>query len=473
MVLKVFCVPRWLVMCSILTGCANLPAPPSEPARAEWGRVVVVPARYPPQSNIRIFAVGKGAGAGKGAVAGSATGVAGTGAFAAAGALEAVIAPYLAVVMVPAMAAGGAYLGGQAAMSDQDAAALEGSVRRNLTTLQVPGTLARAISETAEQDAGRRLPLLADAGPAAPESLPGYGALARQTDSVLEVVATQVGFSGGKRLRFYLVARIRVVRVSDSMQLYQREFVYQSDEYRARLWGENQAALFQVELQRAYASLADSVVEQLFLLTELPQVSHAGAGGRAGPGDLTDLLVGRDACGLAWVSPPRVFHPTITDVDHRDWNGFPLVTGDRPTLVWESFPRDIDRKALAGRELSAITNVRYDLRVWQVVADAPPRLIYQRRDLPAPSHTLEQPLAPKGRYFWSARARFGLAGAVRGTKWGYFRVPSYETSGMHSKVKPELSPAAVLGPFLAGAAPRDVCTLDFVPTSNYYRFQIP
>lgn len=82
-------------------------------------------------------------------------------------------------------------------------------------------------------------------------------------------------------------------------------------------------------------------------------------------------------------------------------------------------------------------------------------------------------MAPKSRYYCSARARFGLAGAVRGTKWGDFRVPSFETSGMDSKVKPELSPAADLGPFLAGTAPRDVCTLDFIPTSNYYRFRTP
>ena len=37
----------------------------------------------------------------------------------------------------------------------------------------------------------------------------------------------------------------------------------------------------------------------------------------------------------------------------------------------------------------------------------------------------------------------------------------------------EASPATVLGAFLPGATPRDVCTLDFIPTANHYRFRTP
>jgi hypothetical protein len=62
---------------------------------------------------------------------------------------------------------------------------------------------------------------------------------------------------------------------------------------------------------------------------------------------------------------------------------------------------------------------------------------------------------------------------VRGTKWGYYRLPAYLVSDAGNPVKPEPSAGAVLGPFLAGAAPRDACTLDFIPTANYYRFQTP
>ena len=462
----------WL-LCSLLSGCADLPVPPAEPVRSGWGTLVIVPAQYPPKSNILSFAVGKGAGAAKGAAAGTAVGLAGAGMFAAGGPFAVVLAPYLAVAMATGMGAAGAYGGSQAAISEQDAAAMDAHIQRNLAILEVPGTLARAIEDTLTQDTGRQLPLLAEAGPTMPESKPDYRALAQQgADSVLEVVVSEVGFIGEHtQMQFYLQATIRVVRVSDDSPLYQREFVYQSDEYEAQRWGENQAALFEAELQRAYASLAESAVEQVFLLTPLQLESKASTSGEA---SLKDLLGGQAACGLAWVSPAHDYQLDFWgDVHHRNMHRFPIVASRQPTLAWEAFPRKQDRGTDARAGLSGLSNVRYDLRVWQVLDNAPPRLIYQRRDLPASSHTLEQPLAPQSRYFWSARARFDLAGAVHSTKWGCFRAPYYLAGSIRDRIKPDPSPGAVIGPFLAGVAPRDVCTLDFIPTRNYYRFQTP
>jgi len=457
------------LLCSLLTGCADLPAPPVESVREDWGKIAVVPAGYPPQSNIRSFAVGKGEGAAKGAVIGAA---AGFGAVwvsaAAAGPIALVLAPYLAVITATAEGAAGAYGGSQSAITEQDVAAMEQHVQQNLALLKIPGTLSQAIVETTSLDTGRQLPLLHETGLASAELAPDYRSLAQQdANSVLEVVVTDVGFTGGRQLRFYMEAAIRVVRVSDSVSLYQREFIYQSDAYTASRWGENKAALFQAELQRAYTSIAESVVEQVFLLTALPLESRARASSEDG---LNDLLGGLDACGLAWVSPQHDYHPNIGE--HREFNRFTKLDSRQPTLAWEAFPRDTDRHSDARATLSGISNVRYDLRLWQVVADTPPRLIYERRSLTEPSHTMEQALEPASRYFWSARARFDLAGRVHGTKWGYFRSPNYMVSG-GDRIKPGASPAAVVGPFLAGAAPRDVCTLDFIPVSNYYRFKTP
>lgn len=458
-----------LLLCGILAGCASLRAIPSEQNREDWGALVVAPARFSPQSNIRSFAVGKGAGAEKGAALGSAAGVGAAGVFAVTGGPFAVVlAPYLAVVSATGMGAAGAYGGSQAAISEQNVAAIEAVMQNNLTLLQIPGTLAQAIVDSAERDASRHLPLAAAAGPAAPEQNPDYPALAQQgAESVLEVVVNDVGFTKNKKLSFYLVANIRVTRVSNGDRLYEREFVYQSDEYDSHLWGKDNAALFQAEFQRAYASLAESVVEQVFLLTALPLESRSKVSGDA---NLKDFLGGRDACGLAWISPAHDYRPSISDTTHSTWNRFPVMDSRQPTLVWEAFPRVKDRRADTRENLSSISNISYDLRVWQVVTNAPPRLIYERRDLPAPSHTLEQPLAQGARYFWSARARFNLGGNTHSTKWGYFRTPNYVTRG---KVKPLPSPAVIIGAVAAGMAVRDVCTLDFIPTANYYRFQTP
>ena len=458
-----------LLLCGILAGCATLPAPPSEQTKQDWGELVIVPARFPPQSNIRSFAVGKGAGAAKGAAIGSTAGVAAAGVFAVAGGpLAVVLAPYLAVATATGVGAAGAYAGSQVAISEQNVAEIEAVIQDNLMLLQIPGTLAQGVVDTAERDAGLRLPLLAGAGPAAPEQNPDYQALAQQgAESVLAIVVDEIGFTKDEQLSFYLVANVRVTRVSNGDRLYERAFVYQSDEYDSYRWGKDHAALFRAEFQRAYANLAESVVEQVFLLTALPLESRARASGYAG---LKDIMGGRDACGLAWVSPEHDYRPSISDTTHATWNRFPVMGSRQPELAWEAFPRDNDRRADTGGDLSGISNIRYDLRVWQVVADAPPGLIYERRDLSEPWHALEQSLSPGSRYFWSARARFDSGGSTHSTKWGYFRAPNYVTRG---KVKPPPSPAVIIQAGMAGIAVRDVCTLDFIPTINYYRFQTP
>lgn len=149
-------------------GCATLPPVPVESTRVNWGNMVVAPARYPPKSNFHGFAVGQKAGAAKGAASGAGLALFETAAVASQGALEALVAPYLLVVGVPVATAAGAIYGGRAAISEQDAAALQAHIQESLITLRVSATLARAIADLAQQDTDRRLPLLADTGPGTP-----------------------------------------------------------------------------------------------------------------------------------------------------------------------------------------------------------------------------------------------------------------------------------------------------------------
>lgn len=456
------------LLCNVLAGlqltaCAVLPTPPAQEQRARMTRMAIVTLPEPPRSNFRAFvsdhlSLARGAAPG-GGMSGALAGV-----YAGMGPLEAAIAPYLAVVAIPVGMAVGALTADRPAMTEAQAAELEAEVNRNLAALQVSPTLARQIAQTAKQDVGLDLPLLADSGPSGPGARPGYRTLPGH-DSVMEVHVTDAGFSGAGELSLYLVATIRIIPTDTGQPSYERQFAYQSDAYKAGLWGEHHAALFRDELQRAHDSLAESAVEQLYLLTELPLETKAAA--RA-DGGFVDLLGGRNACGLAWISPERDYHPGIRDASHRDWNRYPTVDSLRPTLAWEAFPRAVDKQIEERR--GGIGNVRYDLRVWEVLANRPPRLIYERRDLKNTSHVLEQALSPDRPYYWSARARFDLAGGVHATKWGYFQTPMYDA---RDKVKAAASPGVILGVFLAGSAPRDVCTLDFIPTSNYYRFRTP
>jgi hypothetical protein len=44
-------------------------------------------------------------------------------------------------------------------------------------------------------------------------------------------------------------------------------------------------------------------------------------------------------------------------------------------------------------------------------------LVYTKRGLVTREHTLETPLQPNARYFWSIRAHFTLDGKRRATEW--------------------------------------------------------
>jgi hypothetical protein len=459
---------RYWVIVSTLAGCAVLPAPPTESSRQSWGHVAIVASPNAPKSNFRYFAAGKASGAVKGATVGTGLGVATAGAFAAMGTLESVVAPYLAVVSVPVMMVGGGYAGARSAISPDDAKAVEAVIENNLKTLKISDILAKAVHVMAANDARQQTTLLVDAGPDTPEANRDYRDRGpADIDVAAEISVTDAGFTGSKQMRFYMVANTHLVRVSDNARLYGRDFVYQSDEYDASQWARDKAALLRMELERAYASLSESMVEQIFLLTDLPVESRAAQDNKGGA---LDILGGRDACGVAWRSPPHDYHPAISDTSRRSWNRFPVVNTRSPVLEWESFPRADDHRADARGIILEIADVHYDLRVWKVDAGVPPVLVYERRDLRKASHTLETALQPASRYFWSVRARFELSGAPRATRWGYFRAPGYSTDG---KTRPQVSPAAAVGLLTGAGGSRDPCTLDFIPTSNYYRFETP
>ena len=465
----------WLCfLLSSVTSCALLPKPPTETSRGEWESVVIAPARFTPATNFEAFAVGKTKGAAKGAAVGAGLGVAGTAAFAVAGGpLTVFIAPYLAVAMVPSLAAGMGVLGGAASVTAEQAKAVDALIQENLKALNIQTTIAELVAESARNDTGQALSINENVGPAALKAKGDYSELAQiGFGGVLEIAATDVGFEGGgKNLSFFLVVRARMIHPGDGKQLYDREFVYEGDLYEGKRWAADNAALLEAELHRAYASVAESIVEKVFLLTALPletnyrdpdqKIHHILS---IGGGDL--------ACGLAWRVPPREYSPTVfSDLERRNWNRFPVIATRTPTLEWEAFPRVIDQHARYAPLLSKVSNIRYDLRIWKVVSDIPPQLVYERKALTVPTHTLDQPLESGTRYFWSIRARFEINGKTRATRWGCYRTPMIDVTGTH--IKPPASPATLVGVIAVGGAYRDPCTMDFIPTTHYYRFETP
>jgi len=455
---------------SVIIACTVLPKPPTETSREEWDSVVIAPARFTPATNFEAFAVGKTKGVAKGATVGAVLGVAGAAAFAVAGGPLAVfIAPYLAVAMVPAFATGGGVLGSDASVTTEDAKAADALIQENIKALNIQTTLAELVAETVRNDTGQVLTINQNVGLTGPDAKGDYSELARAgSGPVLEIAATEIGFEGsGKQLQFFLIVRARMVRAYDGKQLYNGEFIYEGDSYDGKRLMADNAALLEAELQRAYASVAESIVEQVFLSTALPlETSYQDP---AHP--ILSTLGGDQACGLAWRQPAREFSPTVfSDTDRANWNRFPVIAKPTPTLEWEPFPRAIDQRIRYAPLLNTVSNIRYDLRIWKVVSGAPPQQVYERRGLAAPIHTLDQPLEAGTRYFWSVRARFDVNGKVRATHWGCYRTPAYSVDLKHFKM--EAQHAFLI--FFPGSQPfRDPCTMDFIPTTHYYRFETP
>lgn len=112
---------------------------------------------------------------------------------------------------------------------------------------------------------------------------------------------------------------------------------------------------------------------------------------------------------------------------------FVEVDSLQPTLSWEAFPRPIDlavdKEGVQGR----VSNVTYDLRIWRADEESPreypAEIVYERRGLREPWHTIEQPLKPSFMYFWSIRARFELDGQPRVTQWGVTEHPQCSQLG--------------------------------------------
>jgi len=264
----------WLsFLLSAVISCTVLPKPPTETSREKWGSVVIAPARFTPANNFEAFTIGKTKGAAEGAVKGSGVGIASAVALTVAGLpYSLIIAPYLAFITVPVFATIGGVAGARSSVTAEEARVVNAMIQKNLKALNIQATLAELIGECAHDDAGLVLFIDKHVGPPAQKEKVDYSDLSqRGFGGVLEIAATEVGFENfRKKLKFFMVVRARFISLSEGKQLYEREFVYEGDLYDGTSWAANNAALFKAELHSAYASIAERIVEQVFLSTALP-----------------------------------------------------------------------------------------------------------------------------------------------------------------------------------------------------------
>lgn len=157
------------------------------------------------------------------------------------------------------------------------------------------------------------------------------------------------------------------------------------------------------------------------------------------------------ASGFRPISPPLVYRPMERQIE------FVAVESLRPALKWAPFPGgdtatgwgQTDDFVVA--DAAKVSNVSYDIRVWQVVRGDFGPLVYERQRLVPSSHIVEQALCPSTRYFWSVRARFDYEGNQRLTEWSLSMIPWYP-----------------------GPSPRALArTHGRIPPANAFRFATP
>jgi hypothetical protein len=384
------------------------PATPSTDVRDQLGSVAIVPARYAPQTDFLISWRHKEGATGKQAAL-TAAGMA--------AATTAAATSWLGPVAVFTGAiAGGAAVVREALGTAQGivpastATELESAISTAVAGRDVQTALAGQLAKMVEAAPGVRLATVSAAGPAAPLTPPDYAQL-RTTgvDAVVETAISEIGFEGcishnwecppPHVLYLFMHAQARLVRVEDGAVLFERGLEYKSGHHELAYWLTDDGRWLGEELEQADRALSERVYDEVFLITPFELPNSRG----------TDC----------WLQPlfPK----------------FDMIHGSRvdtlqPTLRWTAFPRHVDREELDPAILSRISDVTYDLRIWDESTNAGNgaplerwrnRVVYERSRLEARSTRwrIRWRLAAVttgrcARGSWSTVARWRRAGPV-------------------------------------------------------------
>lgn len=406
-----------LVSLLVLGGCATstlgpLPKLPSEADRARFGRVAVVatsvqtkagevPVRDKGQVASELFAEG------------------------AAGVSEQILVnagpaclggdPMLAgvcAVAVGVMAVGGAVVGAvTAAVGAADAEPMATAERNAaaiadvLAKVQLQELLRTQVFAYASQQLPQAPVEITDAvlaGQGAPRGIEQIAALG--ADSMLEIgqvklrlVASAVG---SPELVMYLAAKVRLLRVTDKTVLSEQSFGgFVGTPRKPGEWAANGGMPFRQALESGIRTLAEWVIDELFLLQEIPA-----------PPPVYPALNRCSLCGLVDSTISRL--------------AFSQADSVQPMLRWEAhLPRGASQP-VATLEPRRNVGVSYDVRVYRAESpETPPKLsrpsglVYERKGIMQTSHKIEEPLEPCGKYFWTYRARIQADGQTSVSEW--------------------------------------------------------
>ena len=429
----------WLTLISLIVqaGCSTTPRPtPTMEVRQQLGTVAIIPTKFAPKTKLDTFAKSKSAGAAKGAALCVAFGV---GMLALTfGHLVGTTPPVGELINTPGtpfLGITGGVLGWQESMHAKAVQELEAAINAANAKQNVQLSLAEHLATIIQKDSVIRLSAVKAIGESFSTESSGYDALrAMGIDTVLEIAVSEFGFENALcgfpisgwdhefckdkteySLIFTMHAQARLVRVADGAELFVQQYHYNSSWRDFAQWMNNDGQRLAEEFEVAFQALADKMNEEMFLVTPIA---------------LPLLAYGDSKRGICWLAPvypkeeyvisPQTLFSKTDDYCPLAPMSFGIVDSLRPTLRWSSFPRDLDRKKLDPALLQKVSDISYDLKIWEVEGCARGKLVYENTGMNAAKHQLEYPLKPGQRYYWTFRARFKVDNQHMATSWAFF-----------------------------------------------------
>lgn len=441
-----------------LYGCAFAPKPPGSDVRAQLGRIGVLALPSTPRVEFKTFAKGWAAGVAKGGAFGAFEGILSS--------LTEVLrnppsGPYaLPAILITAVVVTTAHTviygvaGGIEAVPGKTADQIEEQLDASIGGINLSDDLAKEIHNVSVRRPDISAHTIIHLSPSEIRSTSTYEEFSKQSlDTLVEVQITEAGFRGGSgakpSVRFYLSVHIRLLSTNDQTELFARDFQFLSRELPLEEWFLDSSRELISVFKHAVMTLSERIVDELFLVTDFPFDSGLWA------------LPGQPEFGTCWFRPiyPELKYSSLWYSIRHNSPGihalYPEVNSVQPLLKWEAFPRPRDLKKDNLPLLNKISDVTYDLKIWEAINDYPERLVYDRTGLNDPKHLLMVPLQPKTKYFWTLRARYKLAGQSQVTRWAFSNIPSNVPSDYPVR------------------RPGGTCDLDAIPSTNYFRFITP
>lgn len=266
----------WLSIALIWqVGCApstyQIPPPLSENIRAKLGTVGIVSARFLPKAEFQI-PMGKGSATAHGALEGFLTPFQGGGS---AGGGDYGGGAIVILALLPIFTVGGTVIGAVKGVPEEKRKEAETALTNAIAELKIQETMRNHVLNTAKEQTRHSIFIIEDQDPDAPDKEVNYRFLANKgIDTVLEITVPAFGLVGMKEinppLNFFMTMHTKLVSTSNNVVLYERDFIYRSGYRKFTEWAANNAQPFVESFEHAYQSLAEKIVEEIFLVYDLP-----------------------------------------------------------------------------------------------------------------------------------------------------------------------------------------------------------